>query len=73
MRNSGACRGTPVPLGMTTLGGSQYYANVSLLTLEVETLATEESSGSGGVAVAEGMLDLFESAAFSFGYEIIRK
>jgi hypothetical protein len=63
--------GTPVPLGMTTLGGSQYYANVSLLTLEVETLATEGSSGLG--AVAEGMLDLFESAAFSFGYEIIRK
>jgi hypothetical protein len=63
--------GTPVPLGMTTLGGSQYYANVSLLTLEVETLATEGSSGLGGVA--EGMLDLFESAAFSFGYEIIRK
>ena len=64
--------GTPVPLGMTTLGGSQYYANVSLLTLELETLATEGSSGLG-VAVAEGMLDLFESAAFSFGYEIIRK
>ncbi len=46
-----------------------------VVTFGVERRVNAESLGkrSGGVAVAEGMLDLFESASLGFRHEIIRK